>query len=136
MLRKMMWAVVAGVAFPWVAWGQDENPLIAQVRAAVTDASKPFVMVIRIEVRPGKGPELERAFAPAVAATRREKGCLAYDLARAAGSPESYILYERWASLDDLKAHLETPHITELLPKLGEITAEPVQMDLYLPAAE
>jgi quinol monooxygenase YgiN len=125
-----------GATLPVGVRAQEENPLVAQVRAAVSDPSKPFVMLIRIEAKPGMGKQLEAAFAPAIAATRKEKGCLAYDLGRSAKSPDAYVLYERWASLDDLKAHLAAKHIAELLPKLGELSAAPAALDLYLPAAE
>lgn len=125
-----------GATLPAAARAQEENPLVAQVRAAVSDPAKPFVMLIRIEAKPGMGKQLEAAFAPAIAATRKEKGCLAYDLGRSAKSPDAYVLYERWASLDDLKAHLEAKHIAELLPKLGELSAAPAALDLYIPAAE
>src|SRR5690349_10077753 len=63
-----------------------ENPILALVKSELKDAAKPFTMVVTLKVKAGAGPKLEAAFAKAVAATRKEKGNLAYELSRSAKS--------------------------------------------------
>ncbi len=136
LLRFAIPALLLNAVLTAAAPAQDDNPLVAQVRDQVADPAKPFIMFVHIDTKPGMGPDLEAAFAPATAATLKEKGCLAYKLSRSAKSPETYVLYEHWASLDDLKAHLQSSHIAELLPKLGSLSASPATIDIHLPAAQ
>jgi quinol monooxygenase YgiN len=62
----------------------------------------------------------------------REDGCLAYEYTREIASPlgiqepidvNRITLLERWASLDALKAHMETPHMKAAGPKMKELRA-------------
>lgn len=56
-----------------------------------------------------------------VAPTRREPGCLDYDLHRSNDDPAEYVFYENWISKDDLDKHLQMPHMrafAELAPGL------------------
>ncbi|MBI1916173.1 MAG: hypothetical protein HYS12_15780 [Planctomycetes bacterium] len=46
------------------------------------------------------------------------------------------ILYERWKSVDALKAHLETAHIKALLAALPELLAGSPEPYVLTPAAE
>lgn len=114
----------------------DENPLVAQVKAEVKDPTKPFTMLIALQVKPGEEARFESAFAKAIRGTRKEKGALAYDLNRDAKDPTRYVVYERWKSVADLEAHLKTPHITALLGELKEVLAGSPELKVALPAGE
>lgn len=46
-----------------------------------------------------------------IEATRREAGCLSYDLTNTVTAPNEFIFVERWASREALAAHFETPHL-------------------------
>ena len=61
-----------------------------------------------------------------------DPGCHAYDYTRDAASPfdpnqrtepDRITLLERWASLDALKAHLETPHMKAAGAKMKDMRA-------------
>ena len=54
------------------------------------------------------------AFAKAIPVTRKEKGCVAYDLNHDTEKETRYVIYERWKSIADLQAHLKSAHITAL----------------------
>src|SRR5262249_46929452 len=73
------------------AGGADENPLVARVRAKVKDPAQPFVLLVPIKAKPGMGKALEEAFVPCVAASRKEAGCLAYDLIRDPDDPTAFL---------------------------------------------
>jgi hypothetical protein len=53
--------------------GQD-HPAVALVKSKVKDPGKPFALLVTIKAKPGKGKELEAAFAPCIAATKKEPG--------------------------------------------------------------
>src|SRR5262245_46254956 len=65
--------------FPATASAQD-HPVVALVKSKVKDPAKPFALLVTIKAKAGKEKELEAAFAPCIAATKKEAGCLAYEL--------------------------------------------------------
>lgn len=55
--------------------------------------------------------------------TRKEAGCLQYDLHIATDDPASFAFYERWTDKAALDAHIKTPHVSrafELVPQLAD----------------
>lgn len=112
------------------------NPIVAQVKTQVKDPAKPFTMIVSLEAKEGTQAKFETAFAPAIRATLKEKGCIRYELNRDARAPTQYLLYERWQDLPSLEAHLQTAHITSLLKELGDLLAGPPQVRVLLPAGD
>jgi len=45
-----------------------------------------------------------------VAPTRREEGCINYELHRNADAPGTLLLHEVWASREHHQTHMQTPH--------------------------
>lgn len=110
------------------------NPIAELVRAGLKDENKPFTLVVSLQVREGNGAKLEAAFEKVYGPTRKEKGCLTYDLNRDTKSPTQYLLYERWQNLPALEAHLKTNYITGLLKELGELLAAPSDIRVFVTA--
>jgi quinol monooxygenase YgiN len=125
-------ATVMALAVGAAPAGEKANPIVAKVKASLTDPAKPFALVISIEVKEGAGAKFEEAFAKASRLTHKEKGCLAYDLNRDAAMPGRYLIYERWQNLAALDAHLKTDYITALLRDLGDLTAGAPQMSVLI----
>lgn len=121
---------------PGRAWAQDEHPVAQQVKEKVKDPAKPFTLGIRVKIKAGAGEKFEAAFAAARKETRKEKGNLAYDLNRSADEDTVYVLYERWADLAALQAHLKTPHVTKLFQEVGDLFEGQPELRVYLPVAE
>ncbi|KIZ46558.1 MULTISPECIES: putative quinol monooxygenase [Rhodopseudomonas] len=46
-----------------------------------------------------------------IAATRNEKGCIAYDSHTSINDPNLFVVVERWESRADLNAHGKAPHM-------------------------
>jgi hypothetical protein len=74
----------------------DDHPVIALVKSKVKDPNKPFALLVTIKAKEGKEKEVEAAFAPCIAATKKEPGCLAYELNRDPDDPTVYVMYERF----------------------------------------
>jgi quinol monooxygenase YgiN len=112
------------------------NPLVAQVMATVTDPAQPFALLVRFEAKPGAGPRIETAFARAIAATRRESGCMAYDLNRDTKAPARYVVYERWQNVASLEAHLSSAHIAALRSEIADLRVATPEAEVLVPVGE
>jgi quinol monooxygenase YgiN len=118
------------------ALGQELHPIAAQVKAELKDPARPFTMVVSLQVKKGDEAKFETAFARAIAATRKEKGCIAYDLNHDLKDPTRYFVYERWSNLSALEAHLRSAHITTLLADLKPLLAGNPEVKVLTPAGE
>ena len=82
---------------------------------------KTITVVATFQARPGKETELKIALIGLVAPTRKEAGCLNYDLHASPEDPAKFLFHENWASQAHLDAHLQAAHIQALLPRVGEL---------------
>jgi quinol monooxygenase YgiN len=110
---------------PIARTGDKGNPILDAAKEKVSNPKKPFTMVVFLTVKKDQGKALEEAFQPAIKATRKEPGCIAYDLNRDGSDPTKYYVYERWQSVAALEKHLETDHIKALLKKASDLLAGP-----------
>jgi len=115
---------------------EKENPILAFVKTKVKDPDKPFTLIVALKVKEGEEKKFETAFAKAVKASRKEKGCLTYDLSRDTSDASRYLVYERWKSVDALKAHLASEPIKELLAELPALLDGMPEPRVLTPAAE
>ena len=67
--------------------------------------------------------------------TRKEKGCLTYDLNRDAKGGQ-YTVYERWKDLAGLEAHLASDHIKALFGELGAVLDGQPETKILVPVGE
>lgn len=75
--------------------------------------SKPknaVTLTVILRARVGQEALLEAELRALVNPTRREEGCLTYDLHRAAEIPGTFFLHEVWASREHHTRHTKTPH--------------------------
>lgn len=65
-----------------------------------------------VQMRPREGQEilLEAELRSLVGPTRKEDGCLTYDLHRSLEGPSAFLLHEIWASREAHSRHTSTPH--------------------------
>jgi quinol monooxygenase YgiN len=73
-------------------------------------AKHAVTLVVLLKAREGQEPLLEAELRALVGPTRRENGCIRYDLHRAADAPGGYLLHEVWASREAHRLHTLTPH--------------------------
>ena len=67
-------------------------------------------LVVLLRAKEGQAPLLEAEIRALIAPTRREEGCLTYDLHRSVDTPGAFLLHEVWATRDDHRLHTKTPH--------------------------
>jgi quinol monooxygenase YgiN len=112
--------------------GAEDHPAVALVKSKVKDPARPFALLVTIQAKPGKGKELEAAFAPCIAATKREPGCLAYELNRDPDEPTAYIVFEKWKDVASLQAHVKAGHTQELFKAIRPLSDGDIKAKVYL----
>ena len=85
---------------------------------------KTVTVVATFEARPGNETELRNALMGLVAPTRKEAGCLNYDLHVSSENPGRFLFHENWTTKAALETHLQSPHIQALLPRVDELCSE------------
>jgi quinol monooxygenase YgiN len=88
-----------------------------------------------ITAKPGKREEVLRHFRANVPAVRAEKGCIEYGAAIDADpalpvqtkyGPDTFLVVEKWESMEALKAHAAAPHMAAYGAKTKELLASRV----------
>ena len=67
-------------------------------------------LLVILRPREGQDIFLEAELRALISPTRKEDGCLRYDLYRSAEGPAAYLLYEIWESREHHAAHTKTDH--------------------------
>jgi quinol monooxygenase YgiN len=67
-------------------------------------------LVVVLRPKPGQETLLEAELRALVAPTRREEGCIRYDLHRAIEPLGALLLHEVWATRESHRLHTQTPH--------------------------
>ena len=92
-------------------------------------------VVAVLTAKPGKREEVLKHFRANVPAVRAEKGCIEYGAAVDADpalpvqtkyGPDSFVVVEKWESMDALKAHAAAPHMAAYGAKTKELLASRV----------
>lgn len=63
--------------------------------------------------------------------TRKEEGCIRYDLCQDTSTPEIISFIEAWESADHLKAHMQTDHFLRLVPLLATYSEVEGELNIY-----
>jgi quinol monooxygenase YgiN len=92
---------------------------------------KPVTVTAVFEARPGKVAELKHVLSGLLGPTRNETGCLNYDLHVSRQFPGKFLFHENWESQAALDAHLQSPHVKALLPRVGELCSEAPQILIW-----
>lgn len=80
-------------------------------------------VVARVVARPGKEDELRALLQGLIEPTRREPGCVVYELLQNKTDSTEFTFVEEWNSDADLDAHLQSEHLRHARSKLPELAA-------------
>ena len=81
-------------------------------------------VIARSKIKKGFLPEALELYRELVAETRKEEGCISYELFEELDHPHSLTLMEEWTTMNALHFHTQTPHFTHLVGKLSKIETE------------
>lgn len=65
-------------------------------------------------------------------ASRKEAGCLRYEVLQNSAEPHVFVLVEEWTSVGHLDAHNLTPHVHEAIAKATPLAAAPLDVGRYV----
>ena len=84
----------------------------ARRKAASREKLPKDAVTLIVILRPREGQEilLEAELRALISPTRKEEGCISYELHRSAEPPGGFLLHEVWASRDAHAEHMHTPH--------------------------
>lgn len=80
-------------------------------------------VVARVVARSGKEDELRAVLQGLVEPTRREPGCVVYELLQNRTDPTDFTFVEEWRSEGELDAHLQSPHVQGARSKFPDLAA-------------
>jgi quinol monooxygenase YgiN len=112
-------AFVAAAAF-----GGAAAAVIAGSSAEAAGQSGYFV-IAEIVSKKDKADELRALLVPFAETSAKEPGCLVYTLMEVIGEPGRFLTFERWKDKAALDAHMVTPDIKAIVPKLEPVLAKP-----------
>lgn len=90
-----------------------------------------LIVIARMKARAGKEKELAALLKGFLAPTRRETGCILYDLHVDRNDPAAFAFYERWKDDAALDAHLKTPHMTAGFAAMNPLIEGSVAIEKY-----
>lgn len=89
-------------------------------------------VVARFVARSDSIDALRTLLLGALEPTRREAGCIRYELLQNASDPTDFTFVEEWADEAALAAHLATPHLAVLLEHAPPLLAAELDVRRYL----
>ena len=105
---------------------------LGSVAAAVLTASSVqaagqsgYFVIAEIVSKKEKADELRALLVPFAEKSAKEPGCLVYTLMEVIGEPGRFLTFERWTDKAALDAHVVTPDIKAIVPKLEPVLAKP-----------
>ena len=87
--------------------------------------SDPIIVITRAKIRAGARAEFVAAARECIAATRREHGCLAYDIHESLTEPGQFVSLEGWETRLDVDRHMQQPHLLAFLAVAGTCAEAP-----------
>lgn len=93
--------------------------------------NKPVTVVARMRAMSGKEEELKVALLGLVAPSRKDEGCIGYDLHQSSEHKSCFLFFENWESRELLDKHLATSHLKSFTSKSQNLLAEPPQITLW-----
>ena len=99
-------------------------PVFAASSAEAVGQSGYFV-IAEIVSKKDKADELRALLVPFAESSAKEPGCLVYTLMEVIGEPGRFLTFERWKDKAALDAHMVTPDIKAIVPKLEPVLAKP-----------
>jgi quinol monooxygenase YgiN len=87
-----------------------------------------------VRARTGRSEELGERLRRLVEPSRREPGCLRFDLHRADDDPDLWMVYETWRSARDRQQHYASAHLRGFLAEAPFLVEGPLDMRGFTPS--
>jgi quinol monooxygenase YgiN len=88
-------------------------------------------VVAHITARPETLAEVREVVTGYIEPTRKEAGCIRYELMQNNADPCEFTFVEEWSSDAALDVHLKTPHLVNGSARIAPLLAKPVDVRRY-----
>jgi quinol monooxygenase YgiN len=89
-------------------------------------------VVVKITARPEAVAAMGNVVLALADSSRKEDGCIRYDVLQNSAEPHVFVLVEEWASAAHLGAHNLTPHVHEAVMNATPLAAAPLDVGRYV----
>ncbi len=76
-----------------------------------------LTIIAKLGAVPGKEETLYEECRKLIEPTRKEDGCINYDMFRSIEEPGTFMFYENWENRPLWERHMQSPHLTEFSSK-------------------
>lgn len=76
-------------------------------------------VIAKFFVKEDKVEEFLKLASVLVEESRKETGCVSYNLLQDVSNPQTLIMVEEWESAKILKTHMDSAHFTSIIPKMS-----------------
>jgi|SRR4051794_25948380 quinol monooxygenase YgiN len=90
--------------------------------------TKSLCVLAQIKAKPGMEDKVREALQALVEPSRKDAGCLNYDLHQASDNAQNFLFHENWIDQAHLDQHLQTAHVKAALASLAQLVAEAPQI--------
>ena len=90
-------------------------------------------VIATASVKPEKRDEFREGAAVCIAATRKEEGCILYDLHESISDPTRFVFVEQWTTREALGAHGRTDHLRQWRKIVKDCTDAPTKIEIITP---
>ena len=92
----------------------------------------PLRVVARIKAKPEKVGEVRELLLSLVEPTRKEFGCVSYELLQNIEDPTDFTFVEEWESDEAFESHAASDHLRAIGPKLQPVVEDGPDVRTYL----
>ena len=84
-----------------------------------------------MKAKAGREDDLRRAVMALVEPSRKDEGCVQYDLHVHTKDPGRFVFYENWTSAEMLAKHAASAHLVAFGELAKDLLAEPARVETY-----
>ena len=88
-------------------------------------------IIARFTARPDTIDALRTLLLGMLEPTRKEAGCVSYELLNNSADPTDFTFVEEWASQAAIDAHMKTPHLQAVVADSAPLLASPLDVRFY-----
>jgi quinol monooxygenase YgiN len=94
-------------------------------------AGRKVTVFALVKAKPGMEETAKQELLALVGPTRKEEGCINYDLHQSPDHKGHFRFYENWTSKELLDRHLQSAHVKRFIAKVDQLLAEPPEITLW-----
>jgi quinol monooxygenase YgiN len=92
---------------------------------------KSIVVIARVKAKSGKKEELKKELLKLIEPSRKDDGCINYDLHNSEDEPGQFMFHETWRDKEALTKHLATPHLRKFIEISDNLIEGQINISLW-----